>query len=1019
MTYAFIVDSVPFSKATRDGLTSLGGSESACLGLARALRRRGHDVHLFTTQIDPDAIGLDPWGCAWHPIADFATMNQFIEWDVVVALRWFSFFGRSPVQARLRLLWNQDLLVPGAMVAGVMSVAWALDALVYVSDYQRAQWEDLEPCLTGHGYVTRNGFDPADLPKGAATKDPNRIIHISRPERGLKPLLQLWPTLRALKPNATLRICRYSSMYDQGPGSWSDTCDQYDRGVHTVNAAVGGIEYLGELTKPQLYQAVSEAAVMWYPGVATFAETSCIAATEANACGTPFVGSLKGALAETARPSYDAGLLMPGVAGDERYGEAAIAKVLDVMDGCAKQSFQYRALQRAGKKHAEAYTHDVLAAEWDAWIEQTFKERYASKKVGILRQLLHEDDHVAARMVATDILGPARSDDREHPCSPACPRCEAVQAERFCDYVIAGKDHSAEHYGAAALADPLQEAETSDRFRAVNPHFEKCTKVLDVACGNGSFAIGLALANPNVSVYGLDFAEANITRATEGAQRAGVAERCHFDQCTVYDFDAQAMHREWTLPANQGWLKGAQFDGMFVGEFVEHVGNCSLLIDALETVLIDGAKVVYTCPSGACAEIFPRWQTLHRGHVHRFHHDDLKAVWGPKKDFGADYLSTGTTERGNPLGNWLIAYTVAPNRPAGQRPLATRIQRTRPMPKLSVGIIAKDAEQDLARCLTTVWPIADELILGDTGSTDQTKAIAAQYKARVIDVTSVHAQPEGFAGARNAVLAACTGDWFLWIDTDEQLVDGFWLRRYLDGAIFNGFVLQQTHLYLDGPPTHDIPVRVFRRDKAIRFFGCIHEQPQMGEVNTDIHPTLEPYDVKIAHTGYLTERIRSDKRVSRNLPLLIKDAQVFPERTLGHVLRIREAVIQADEICAHAGGMTEKAQQGYRIAVQGFVQHFDDPTHKYHKLARPWYEAALQHLGMGYEFELGMAGKQGPMGQSRARPERLWVRDAGELQRLLDWKSAELRKSMAPVTFKTDPFVLPDVPVRERQQVSA
>src|SRR5690606_29967739 len=92
-------------------------------------------------------------------------------------------------------------------------------------------------------------------------------------------------------------LCRYSSMYDaQG---WGRICAQFDREVAAVNAAVGGIEYLGELGKPAPYRAIAEAAVMWYPGVASFAETSCIAAIEAQACGTPFVGSHKGALTET------------------------------------------------------------------------------------------------------------------------------------------------------------------------------------------------------------------------------------------------------------------------------------------------------------------------------------------------------------------------------------------------------------------------------------------------------------------------------------------------------------------------------------------------------------------------------------------------------------------------------------------------------------------------------------------------------------------------------------------------
>src|SRR4029077_21154310 len=187
--------------------------------------------------------------------------------------------------------------------------------------------------------------------------------------------------------------------------------------------------------------------------------------------------------------------------------------------------------------------------------------------------------------------------------------------------------------------------------------------------------------------------------------------------------------------------------------------------------------------------------------------------------------------------------------------------------------------------------------------------------ATVIELDPIDQQPEGFAGARNQVLWECSGDWFLWIDADEQLIDGHWLRRYLDGPVFNGYVLHQTHLYLDGAPTHDVPVRVFRMNKGIRFYGCVHEQPQMGDCNADIHPTLEPLDIKIAHTGYLTERIRSEKRVNRNLPLLVKDQQVFKDRVLGKVLCIRESVIQADELRADAGVMTERAAKGYAIAV--------------------------------------------------------------------------------------------------------
>ena len=135
---------------------------------------------------------------------------------------------------------------------------------------------------------------------------------------------------------------------------------------------------------------------------------------------------------------------------------------------------------------------------------------------------------------------------------------------------------------------------------------------------------------------------------------------------------------------------------------------------------------------------------------------------------------------------------------------------------------------------------------------------------------------------------------------------------------------------------------------------------------------------------------------------------MFPERVLGQVLCLREAVIQADHIRAANGGqMSQRAAQGYAHAIRIFVTHFDDPTHKYHALARPWYEAALRHLGIGYEFETSLAGRKGGLEGRRAAPERLWVRDAHEAERLIQWKLDGIKKAMTPATFHVDPFVLP------------
>ena len=82
------------------------------------------------------------------------------------------------------------------------------------------------------------------------------------------------------------------------------------------------------------------------------------------------------------------------------------------------------------------------------------------------------------------------------------------------------------------------------------------------------------------------------------------------------------------------------------------------------------------------------------------------------------------------------------------------------MPALGVVMIDKNESERLGPCLESVRAIADEIAIGDTGSTDDTKVIALQFGARVIDVP----WKDDFAAARNAVLHAATSDWLLHVD---------------------------------------------------------------------------------------------------------------------------------------------------------------------------------------------------------------------------------------------------------------
>ena len=988
---AALIDSIEFTPGVVRGDDSLGGSESACVGLMRALAKRGHDVTIFTTQIADDALGPDQAGVTWRHAKDLHVLNQYAEWDVVVSLRSSALFAAGRVNARYRILWSEDLLVPGAHVSSTMAAMHQVDEIAYVSEFHRQQWEELQPDVKGFGWVTRNGYDPRDMP-GHAVKDPDRIIHISRPERGLKPLLAMWPKVREAYPSATLAVCRYNSMYD--PTGWAEVCKSFDDELERVDTTVGGITYLGELGKAALYEQIARSAVMWYPGIASFAETGCIAAIEALANGTPFVGSYKGALPETAAPSDRAGLLIPGDADeDEAYQTAAIAAVTGLLADCKRSSRRYRDLQAAGRAHALPYRYDVIAEEWETHLEDAFEARYRADKPGILRALLHEDDHVAALQLA-NTLGDLQTVD-------------------FCHRVIDGKDQGADHYGKHALPDPLWEAEHSPRFATVADHFieKHATHVLDVACGNGSFALCYAQKDPAVRIHGLDYSPLNIERATKAAKDLGVADRVTFQLLTVYDFDRHVMSEDWATFSETCHEAGTTFDGLFCGEFLEHVANTQAVVDGLEQVLASGAGVVYSCPSGNCIELIDRHVPVQRGHVHRFATDDLQAVFGAKAELDIGYLGAGGTAHGLPFGNWMIAYRHLEKQPTGVRPIDMRIRRTRPYARLSVGLITKNAEADLARCLESVWPIADEIVVGDTGSTDRTRAIAEEYGARVIDVAPVDEQPDGFAGARNAVLDAAEGEWFHWIDADEQLIGHQNLRPYLETTCYRGFALHQNHLSVDLPRFFDKPIRVFRNDGTIRFFGCIHEQPGDGDPNTNIMPAMELVsDVEIAHIGYIAEPIRRHKMFQRNLPLLVKDRKRFPERRLGLVLVLRDYtnIANADREL-HGGRMTTQAYACYKTAIDIFDKFLADPADQLHEHARPWYENAIRNLtpSEAYEVELTLAGTRGGMEKTSGMVptrERVWVRTSAELKRLVDYRLEKIAAKMEPPGLHVDPF---------------
>lgn len=85
------------------------------------------------------------------------------------------------------------------------------------------------------------------------------------------------------------------------------------------------------------------------------------------------------------------------------------------------------------------------------------------------------------------------------------------------------------------------------------------------------------------------------------------------------------------------------------------------------------------------------------------------------------------------------------------------------MSKLSVVLLARNEEENIGKCLEGVKDIADEIIVGDDGSTDKTVEIAQSFGAKIIRVKH---EPL-FHINKEKVLEAAQDEWILQLDADE------------------------------------------------------------------------------------------------------------------------------------------------------------------------------------------------------------------------------------------------------------
>jgi glycosyltransferase involved in cell wall biosynthesis len=87
------------------------------------------------------------------------------------------------------------------------------------------------------------------------------------------------------------------------------------------------------------------------------------------------------------------------------------------------------------------------------------------------------------------------------------------------------------------------------------------------------------------------------------------------------------------------------------------------------------------------------------------------------------------------------------------------------MPSIGLAMIVKNGAKTLRECIQSVAGVADQIVIADTGSTDETPQLARELGAEVIDFP----WQDDFAQARNAAASVLKTDWVLVLDDDEEL----------------------------------------------------------------------------------------------------------------------------------------------------------------------------------------------------------------------------------------------------------
>lgn len=192
-------------------------------------------------------------------------------------------------------------------------------------------------------------------------------------------------------------------------------------------------------------------------------------------------------------------------------------------------------------------------------------------------------------------------------------------------------------------------------------------------------------------------------------------------------------------------------------------------------------------------------------------------------------------------------------------------------------MIVKDEERCIQRCLDTILPLVDEVIIVDTGSLDNTLSIIKNYQSKKIKLFNV-SWNGNFSEARNYAIQKSTCDYILFLDADEYIVtskDDFLSSIKLIDKNEN----LENMAFCPAIKDHNSNIsrsvrRLFKNNNKFFYFGFVHEELRCNDGITYLEDSF--VEIEIHHDGYMPTIVKDKNKSMRNHDLNLKNVQAEP-----------------------------------------------------------------------------------------------------------------------------------------------